>query len=558
MKMKDRLQGGFSRVEGPAKELLGRLSRSQRISLSILAGAVVLMFTMVIAFTPEDTDVPVSLPDDEKGLMAAGLKEKGIAFEKRDQRLVVKREDIDQATAVAIESGLFTTDKGYFKWLYNDTSWNETSGHRAEKVLDTLRRRTEAAILAMDGVESVVLNVQMQKGSVFVEGKRPSTASVALGTARRRLDTRIADGIQRFVAFSFGLKVEDVSLTDDFGSINLQDGSAQISDKKRAREGDVVEKVQMHLGMMFTPRDFIVTADIKINSDKKRTIQRDINPDASGSLKSRTMSTRQEAIAGALPPGVKPNVVSGTADPSQVSTRTVSTHEETEFNTEHGYKETVEEKGRGVIEKVSILVTVSISKLQEQIRMRRSDPEYAPTAEEIQVEVQKLEDLIRSSAADALEVEAKVHAAFFTDDSSVSAEDTLAFSGFMQLHGRELILAGLAVFGCFMLYRIAVKSVPELEALPDPVSDLQSFLEEKKTRDQALAEELARKQEEGKESAEWEASEEDRDTLDLLKAVAEFAEDRPELASTVVRSWITEPDMSNTKPIPSESATDSK
>lgn len=542
MKLKDRLQSGMSKVEGPAKDLLGKLSRSQRVSLAILAGAVVLIFVMVIVFTPKESDLTVSLPKDEHGVMQKGLDDKGIPYSDESGRLVVARKDIDQATAVAIESGLFDTDKGYFKWLYDDTSWNETSGHRAEKILDTLRRRTEDAILAIEGVNSVTLNVQLQKGSVFVNGKRPSTAAVQLDTGRKRLDLQRADGIRRFVAFSFGIKEQFVSIQDSLGPIDLEGsaGMGYLDDTKQAKEKALVGKLQSHLATFFTPRDFIVTADMKLNTERKETRNRAIDVDNSGSLKARTVNTRQEATSGALAPGVKPNVVSGTADPSQVGTRTVSTHDEIDYDNEFGYSDSRVEQGPGTVEKVALLVTVSRVAIEDIIRQNRGEPEYAPTQDDIDAEVERLEDFVRGATADAKEIDAKVFAVRFTADPAVATEDSLALSGFIELHGRELILAGLAIFGCFLLYRIAVRSVPEMEALPDPVSDLQQFLEEKEVRDRQLAEELAAQKELEKETVNWEASDEDREALDLLKAVTEFAADRPELATTVVRNWLSE------------------
>lgn len=542
MKLKDRLQSGMSKVEGPAKDLLGKLSRSQRVSLAILAGAVVLIFVMVIVFTPTESDARGTLPDDDAGIMRQGLETKGIPFTEEGGLLVVARSDMDKARAVAIESGLYSTDKGYFKWLYDDTSWNETSGHRAEKILDTLRRRTEDAILEIDGVHAVTLNVQLQKGSVFVNGKRPSTASVKLDTGRKKIDLQRADGIRRFVAFSFGIKEEDVMVVDSLGPVDLEGagGMGYLDDTKQAKEKALVGKLQSHLATFFTPRDFIVTADMRLNTERKETQARAIDLDKSGSLKARTVNTRQEATSGALAPGVKPNVVSGTADPSQVGTRTVSTHDEVDYDNEFGYSESRIQQGPGAVEKVALLVTVSRVAIEDIIRLNRGEPEYTPTQDDIDAEVERLEEFVRGATADTDEIEAKVYAVRFTADPAVATEDSLALSGFIELHGRELILAGLAIFGCFLLYRIAVRSVPEMEALPDPVSDLQRFLEEKEERDRRLAEELAAQKELEKETVNWEASDEDREALDLLKAVTDFASDRPELATTVVRNWLSE------------------
>ena len=198
---------------------------------------------------------------------------------------------------------------------------------------------------------------------------------------------------------------------------------------------------------------------------------------------------------------------------------------------------------------MSILVYVSRDALARQINtIKGTEGDEKPTEQEIQNRILEIEKDVRAiPAVDPTKVKARVQPIVMSAAMiPVSDEAAAGALGYMQLHMREFVLGFLALAGCFLLYRAASRSTPDLEPLPDPVADLQHFLKEKEERDRVRGLELG---DDGvqKTEIEWESEEGDQEAIDLLESISQFAEDRPDLTAAVLRNWLHEGETPETK-----------
>lgn len=213
MKFSERLSQSYEKVETPVKELLSKLSPSQRWSLAILGVVVLTLLGLVVIYGPED-DRTYRVKIDSERLLIADLDTNSIPYDEKNGFVVVSSEHRARIDALWIENPKYLDDPNMFEWLYGQTSWNETSGQRRDKILDTKRRQVQAGIEALKGVSKALVTINMANNSRFVLGENPSTASILLTPEGERVSTRLAHGIRQFVAFSFGLKNERVSLME--------------------------------------------------------------------------------------------------------------------------------------------------------------------------------------------------------------------------------------------------------------------------------------------------------------------------------------------------------
>ncbi len=541
MKFKERINENYERLEKPVRELFSKLTRSQKISLALFGGTVLALLVTIIVTQPGKS-YEFSIPDDTQGVARQILKDNEIPFDARDQALYVADEEQSRVLSLAIVDSNFTESQELFSWLFKDANWGESSGQRREKLIQTTRRRVELALAQIPEVDSATVVPNIRDESLFVASSNPSTASVKLESVGR-VSMKNARAIRRFVAFSFGLREQNVSIMDSQGPLD-PDGSMVLDENKRNAEKDYQGKIVAHLSASYSPRDFVATVDVSLNrQDEKRETKR-VLPEDSHSLATRKHNQEETSVNKQRAPGVAPNVAEISKNSPGVELETSMTSEETEFSTNFGEEHTTQINPSGDVVSLSVSVTIARAALAKHVKVSQGLSDD-PTPAQIDTHLRELEQqLKRSVALPEEQVTVVAQAAAWTHDIYPQEEqDEPAVAGFFQVHAREIVLSILALLGCFMLYRVASRSVPALEPLPDPVADLQGFLKEKEERDRQRALEVE-SQDEEREAISWETTDEDRESLELLKAISEFAAERPDLAATVLRNWLNDTEES--------------
>lgn len=543
MKFGDRMSQSYQRVEGPVKEFLGKLSSSQRWSLGILGVVVLLMLAMVVAYGPKD-DRTIQVPIDQDGLLVQDLETNEIPYVIEGDRVVLAARYRSRVQSLFIENPAYEDDPNIYGWLYEQPSWNESSAQRRDKLIDSKRREVAAAIEALDGVKEAVVTVNIVNNSRFVLGEKRSTASVIVHSERDRISGKLARGVRSFVAGSFGLRAEEVTINDQRGNLLARDDTADFLDEgKAATEALLRRKIEDQLQASFASDEFRVGVDVK--QDRKTVQSKKTAYDPAGLVtgtkrersESDNASSRDEA------PGTKANTAALVSGAGGVSTSTTRSYEETEYENFASLENSTIQDPAGEIELVNISVYVSRHALAAQIKLLKVEgDESEPTEAEILARAKEIEEDVR--LVPALEPE-KIRAyvrpvVMQASMAPVSSEQAAGMLGYAQSHVREIVLGMMAVVGCFLLYRAASRGTPELEPLPDPVADLQHFLRDKEERDRQRAIELEQERKEKKQEVDWEAREEDREAIDLLESVSQFAEERPDIVAAVLRNWLHE------------------
>ncbi|MCA8961773.1 MAG: hypothetical protein KDC38_14715 [Planctomycetes bacterium] len=548
MKLGERFSQSYERIEKPVKELLGRMSPSQRWSLVILGAAVLLMLGMIVSFGPEN-DRTFRIPVGQERLIVRDLEANDIPFEIEEGSAVVAYEYRARVESLFVENPDYQRDPDLWKWLYGQTSWNESSGQRRDKILDTKRRRVEAALEAIPAVASATVNVNSNHNSRFVQGESPSTASVLLEPAEGKIPPRLAHGIQKYVAFAFGLKTQNVTLMDHRGPLAMEDSLDLLDDTKKAQEEELRRKITGTLARIYTANAFTVEVDISLDREDEESSSISYEPQLTSGV-TRERSETDESQAQQQAPGTKPNTASLVQPSAGVQTTTNREYSETEYENFASSTSKKIKSPSGDIERVSIYVCLSHEAVIQQINLLKGvELDAKPTSDEIDAKVKEIEDDVRSfPAVPPDRINARVRTVVMTPDiRSADTDEATGMLGFVQIHVKEIVLGVLALVGCILLYRVASRAAPELEALPDPVADLQQFLRDKEERDRVRAEQLHAELSDQKREIDWETSEEDRVAIDLLESVTQFATERPDLAATVLRSWMSEPSK-NEKP----------
>ncbi|MEM7234467.1 MAG: flagellar M-ring protein FliF C-terminal domain-containing protein [Planctomycetota bacterium] len=543
MKFSDRMSQSYQKVEGPVKEFLGKLSSSQRWSLGILGVVVLLMLAMVVAYGPTDNRT-IQVPLDEDGLLVQDLDTNSIPYVIEGDHVVLAARYRSRVQRLFIENPAYNEDPNLFGWLYDQPSWNESSAQRREKLTDSKRREVVAAIQDLEGVKKAVVTVNLVNNSRFVLGEKQSTASVNVHTEASRLNNKLARGIRGFVAGSFGIQEQNVTITDGNGNVVARDDSVDFLDEeKAATEEKLRRKIVEQLGTSFAADEFMVAVDIKQDRKTVRSQKTDFDPAGLVTGTTRERSENDESISRQGAPGTKPNAASMVDGSGGVSTTTTRSYEETEFENYASREDSTIQAPAGEIELVKIMVRVSRHAIAGQIKaLKPEDDDAEPTEEEILSRAKEIEEDVRSvPAVEAEKIHARVRPVVMRASmTTVADEQAAGMLGYAQNHVREIVLGMMAIVGCFLLYRAASRGTPELEPLPDPVADLQHFLRDKEDRDRQRAIELEQERKEKKQEVDWEAREEDREAIDLLESVSQFAEERPDIVAAVLRNWLHE------------------
>lgn len=548
---RERLTNNWSQAEGSARDFLGRLTPSQRISLGLLAAIVLLGMSFIIVLGRSDAPknkVFALGPSDDQGnsLLAESLRQRNIRYEITDEGIVVDPTDESKVQAVLAESEDLARHPDRFEWLEKPPSWQTTNSHQRARLHHSMTLKLEQTIDFFEGVERAIVNVPLNQRSLFVESANPTTASVHIVG---EVDNKRARAIQSLVGSAFSIRPELVAVSDDRGPRRL--GSDIAHDERQAginRENQ--QKVHKLLARVLRPgSEYTVTVSSQINRSKSVESSKGYDADQSVSLVSRKTREKSESRHGLRSPGVEPNVVRGGGDQGTESDSLSTTHEREDVESENRFGEVTRttELPAGDLEQLNVVVWVALEALRDKALSNlsiggASKSEADITADDIADVKREFEDAIYTLVAlKGVETSVQIFASSSTDggrtQDTASSEPRVA--SFVQMHGREILLAVLSIVGCFFLYRIATRSVPQVETVSDPVADLRTFLEEKERRDREreLAEAEASNE---PEPIDWEANEEDREALELLKAVTEFAQDRPELAATVLRNWVGE------------------
>ncbi len=541
------------KIAKPIRELLGRLSRSQRISLAVLGVVVAVGMALLVFTTPASARmIPTGerfTPELNALFEKCGFKS-GVDYRPAaNGELQVRADAVGAIYGQIFAQGTTKEQEDQLQWLYREMTLGTTSGHTQLRLNDSQRRRMQMALMTIDGVARAEVFVNKRDSSFLLKEDSSSTASVqlVLDPGTEKLPLRHAHGAAKMVASAWGIPLARVTVTDDHGNhYNLDEQELADGDGRDLRERNMVAKLSRLFDKQYAPNEYVVIAKVEIERTTKEKKSVSYDADKSLNAAKRRMEESQVGVRpAALSPGTKANVGGFGSQPAESIDKSTFTRTEEELE---NFAATTEESSTtpaGEELKWSILAHLSKSAVKRVLQQNmeiNGVQNWNPTPDELEASIKQQLAKVKDDLAQFVFPEGNVTVDYFIPPpppALVTSGDGSGVLGFLGAHAREMVLALLSLFACVLLYRIASGSAPMPEALPDPVAELAAFLREKEEKEQFAFSATAAPGVQ-KRVANWEAPESERASIQLLQDVSEYATTRPEIAASVLRLWLNE------------------
>ncbi|NNM67686.1 MAG: flagellar M-ring protein FliF [Spirochaetales bacterium] len=273
------------------KTLWGKWTWNQRFILIGVSAAVLVGIVVMTMFSAQPSRVAlIGVPIKDPNSFAAitsKLDQENIPYTtSNDDRIYVDNvKTARRARAILFEDNLIP--KGVDPWSVFDVErWTTTDFERDINKQRAITKALEEHVAAIDGIDSVSIQLAMPKDSLFKEDQKPVTASVQITpspgsditTNRKKIE-----GIVKLICFAVeGLKPDNVVITDNTG-VQLNDfanmagidrlelGKREM-DFTRKMEAQYTATILSALQAIYTPdRVRIVKLDLTLNTDKETT-----------------------------------------------------------------------------------------------------------------------------------------------------------------------------------------------------------------------------------------------------------------------------------------------
>lgn len=551
------------RLIGPLRSVLVKLSASQRISLVVLAITVSVGMGLLV-FTgggSRETAVVANMginPQAAELLEAQGIDYK-IDKATLDVTVAASRQDDVYAAGV---SRALDTESDEFDWVFESQGWQESIGRQRLRSIESTRKRLEKAFAASKNIKRAVISVHKSPAEDWTIGRnqRAASASVIVTPATSKgISDRQAHMIASTIAGAFKIPITEIKVADNERVYDTSNPESALGTHSGEREQSVAEKVRSHYAE-FQSWEIRVSVNVKTDPSSATVVSTHFKEDASFFLPTESMTeTRETNQPAGLDPGVARNVAALNRGTPEIvpaayreSHKVESTRNVPAISSEK--QETVRPPNQ--VRQMNILVSFSERAIRNLLKANRAiasddpaSPTYNPTNEEVKEYVKQREEELTVFFSDEV-LPTVVRAVSFLPPAPLefaSAEEPQTWAQFAMAHVRELVLGVLALCACFLVYRIAFSSIPELEQLPDPVAEITMFLKEREEQERQMAQARAEAERTGAEpdsdDLDWRLGREDQDMVDLLELVTGRADQEPNAAAAVVKNWIRNADQ---------------
>lgn len=550
----------------PFKEVLSKLSPSQRVSLAVLAGVVTLGIALLVFTTPNEGPMVPIIDLTVNPEFVATLQAQGIPHEVGEDNWVrVPPRQFDRVKGLGIQHALDNPTEEEFAWIFRDAGWQETAGRRREKSLHSTRLALERQLEATSHIKGAAIFVHKPSSEDWsVRSSRQSaTASVQIKAASTKgLTAQQATMVANLVSGAFAIDLEKITVNDDHQTHDVTNRAAFAHGEVEKRELSIEKEIREQYSQ-FRPEEIRVSIHLRTTAEETRieTVTYDQDKSFTQNVQ-KSKETRETSQPTSRAPGTETNVSAGLNQGTGGTVVPAAFKEAYSREEERGEAALSRQNSHTVIpanqDKWSN-VWVSFSEvaihefLKEQHKIYNGEEEaYVPDKAKVDDYLQECKGIIQSYISDKEGIPGTVQvAAFFARPRPViaSAEEA-GFTGFLKAYMREIVLGILALFGCFLVYRIAFSSIPQLEELPDPVAELSQFLQEREQLERDVA--TRRAQEVAEAEAEYEDDEDgweipaaDQESVELLESVSSRAQGEPRVATSIVRHWLADTSASD-------------
>lgn len=321
-------------------------------------------------------DVPLLTTDSVgKSLeIEALLAQKGISVRKNEKgskiQLILSHEDKitetqkDWAIINVVKSGLMDKNVGLEVFDKGDfTSSREDKRIRLSRAVNGELARL---IKKLPKINDASVFVSIPKDTIFTSMQQPTTATIQLvvDPTEDKLDRNIVKSVTNLVMGSVpDITADNISITDTNGNVysSVEDASANMLDMQEEKDSYMKKKVNAQLDRLLGKGNYVVTVSTYLREVPLETSKITYNPHDSSignkqrftedlGDRSRDVNKISNAVSSYLPGGL----------PSPQSSQNRSyTRNAEEYNYKVGQEQTTEIKKPGILEEISIAVTVN-------------------------------------------------------------------------------------------------------------------------------------------------------------------------------------------------------
>jgi flagellar biosynthesis/type III secretory pathway M-ring protein FliF/YscJ len=572
------LQKSFEGMKAQIRELFSKLTASQKITIGLLTALMAIAVVVLVRMAGGESYIRLAAASDAKSSAALRgvLDGNGIPYRISGEgggSIEVPRDRAAHARWLAAESGI-TDTKDNLDWLFGEGSLLDTEKRIDQRLLESRRKTVEDAIRWSPSIRDVRIVVQRGPEPIYANRTNSSdTASVAvaLRPGTDALARQEAATIRTLVAGAFNILPQNIGLTDDrlrnYG--HVEGPISGISEEDDRTRRIVLSTVENLLGRIYRPSEFVVGVLVDLSTHRSQIARLTYPVDGVATAEKSTARETEKTNRGpGSPVGVEPNVAAGGLGSATPVPAVDSTSKERREVVSESRFSTVEEKvdvPAGEVKGVSVNVVLdrtAVRRVLQAEEFLRLTPEEQKTATEPSISNFTLEGKRGQNNLDqAIEAHRKAQSDFLRDQIPMSgakvnvsavvfprpempvvaAASTRAL-GWAANHWSDLLLAGVAVLGLFVVYRMFRQAMPpplDIPSLDESVLDAETEAgdEEVRTLETELATVGARHGNAG--TAEEEEQDEEVVLMtERVRAVKAAAKGNPEVASAVVRLWI--------------------
>jgi flagellar M-ring protein FliF len=561
----------LTKLISQVREVFGKLDRTKRIIIGVVAGVVVVAFVLLFTVSGGQSDVVLfsDLSSNDFGTVTKKLEEMNYRYSTSGTTSIFvkpsEREII--LTKLAQEDSI---PKGIPGWkLFDISKWTETDREIDVKYMRALRDEVRRHIESLKNIDKASVEIAMSEDSLYSEGETPYTAAVTVNLAPgyETLSRKEVKGIIYLVSRAVGnrLKPENVTVTDEFGKIisDFDDEADQakneytlLSYRKKLEEkarvrllGDIKEGLKR---IYTDDRIQVVRLNMEFNWDKVTEEQEEHTPiimkkdnpatpyseeKVQDSLVLSEKSTEENFQGHGWNPEGPAGTEGNTPPGYKASDDQFAQYNKKENIRNHAINTTKRQIARDPFDVTKVSVAIAIDGFQDLPRLEDGSYDLDPTKKPVQValtneDLKKAENIIKKAINfdDARGDQVAVENIMF---ARTSYWNSLREDYRKKEQMKKLVLAALigvvALFVGFILFRTIQKELERRRRIREE----QLALEQQRMREAALrvAEE---------EGIDVELSLEERARLELQENAINMAKERPDDVAKLLRTWLAE------------------
>ncbi len=464
----------LSKLAEQTGQLLRKMSVSQRISLAMLAGVVVVSLITLAVWNGSARTDQVTILFNIEGDKAEHVKEllaqQGIEYDESGGNISVPRAQESRARAALGSDAIFQKED-MFTFLYQ-TSLTGTESQRGDQKLDAVRRTIRAVLRSWSGVQDAEVVITGLENNRFVSDdirKRRASVNLKMGFGEELGRERV-EAISMLVTGAVrGLDPKNVHITANgrFYSLEkMSDEGGSLTARHRHQEAVaqiIADKIRKNLEMTYTRISQSVYVHLRLNENHEYTKEM-LEPLIIKEIENISNAAGAQGEPESPGPELNVNVNRPTSNASSGGSRSTSSKEEIERNSVPGGGGSELVRWNTIAGQIEDLnITVVIPYIEAIMDKAGETPEDQEERDRVlTANLTDAKDRIAGALPAQFAERIKITAARFREPEMPEAKsNTVAgLLGFAQQYGGTIALFAFAAVALFMITSMVKKSVP--------------------------------------------------------------------------------------------------